>query len=108
VRVSGRHLLLFLLQRTAPNAASSPPRPRLGISVSKRVGGSVTRNRVRRRLREIFRRSRELFGEGAGDLVVNARPSASNATFDELAQEYRLLLTRGLGRATGKGESRRP
>jgi len=102
VRVSGRHLLLFLLQRTAPgNAPSSPPRPRLGISVSKRVGGAVTRNRVRRRLREIFRRSRELFGTQVGDLVVNARPSASDATFEELAQEYRTLLARSLGRASG-------
>jgi ribonuclease P protein component len=102
VRVSGRHLLLFLLQRTAPgNAPSSPPRPRLGISVSKRVGGAVIRNRVRRRLREIFRRSRELFGTHAPDLVVNARPSASDATFEELAQEYRSLLAKSLGRASG-------
>lgn len=100
VRVSGRHLLLFLLQRKAPaNAPPVPPRPRLGISVSKRVGGAVTRNRVRRRLREIFRRSRELFGTRAGDVVVNARPSASDATFDELAQEYRSLLAKSLGRA---------
>lgn len=99
VRVSGRHLLLFLLQRTAPgNAPSSQPRPRLGISVSKRVGGAVIRNRVRRRLREIFRRSRELFGTHAADLVVNARPSASDATFEELAQEYRSLLAKSLGR----------
>ena len=67
--------------------------------MSKRVGGAVTRNRVRRRLREIFRRSRELFGTRAGDVVVNARPSASDATFDELAQEYRSLLAKSLGRA---------
>jgi len=100
VRVSGRHLLLFLLQRTAPsNAASSPARPRLGISVPRRVGGAVTRNRVRRRLREIFRRSRELFGTRAGDVVVNARPSASDATFEELGEEYRSLLAKSLVRA---------
>jgi len=99
VRVSGRHLLLFLLQRTAPADAPPPPyRPRLGISVSKRVGGSVTRNRVRRRLREIFRRSRELFGSRAADVVLNARPSASEATFEELSQEYRSLLVRSLTR----------
>jgi ribonuclease P protein component len=105
VRVSGRHLLLFLLQRTAPpNAASSPLRPRLGISVPRRVGGAVTRNRVRRRLREIFRVSRELFGTRAGDVVVNARPSASEATFEDLAQEYRSLLAKSLVRAA---ESRR-
>jgi ribonuclease P protein component len=100
VRVSGRHLLLFLLQRTAsPNVPPSLARPRLGVSVSKRVGGAVTRNRVRRRLREIFRRSRDLFGNRAADVVVNARPSASAATFEELAQEYRSLLARSLGRS---------
>jgi ribonuclease P protein component len=100
VRVSGRHLLLFLLQRTAPaDAPPPPPRPRLGISVSRRVGGAVTRNRVRRRLREIFRRSRELFGSRAADVVLNARPSASEATFEELSQEYRSLLVKSFGRA---------
>jgi ribonuclease P protein component len=64
----------------------------------------VTRNRVRRRLREIFRVSRELFGTRSGDVVVNARPSASDATFEELAQEYRFLLAKSLVRAA---ESRR-
>src|SRR5207245_2800378 len=78
-----------------PPAGSGPPttpaRPRLGISVPRRVGGAVVRNRVRRRLREIFRRSRELFGHRGGNVVVNARPSASEATFVELAEEYRAL-----------------
>lgn len=59
----------------------------------------MTRNRVRRRLREIFRRSRELFGTRAGDVVVNARPSASDATFEELGEEYRSLLAKSLVRA---------
>ena len=59
----------------------------------------MTRNRVRRRLREIFRRSRELFGSRAADVVLNARPSASEATFEELSQEYRSLLARSFGRA---------
>jgi ribonuclease P protein component len=61
----------------------------------------VTRNRVRRRLREVFRRSREIFGTRGGDVVVNARPSASEASFEELAQEYRSLLIKSLGRASG-------
>ncbi|HEY3172693.1 MAG TPA: ribonuclease P protein component [Thermoanaerobaculia bacterium] len=96
VRVSGRHLQLFLLP---PGSPATPARPRLGISVPRRVGGAVSRNRVRRRLREIFRRSRELFGRRGGDVVVNARPSASEATFAELAEEYRSLLAKGLSRA---------
>ena len=55
VRVSGRHVQVFLL----PAAGAS--RPRLGISVPRRVGPAVARNRVRRRLREIFRRGRDHF-----------------------------------------------
>jgi ribonuclease P protein component len=89
VRVSGRHIQVFLL-------ADTGARPRLGISVSRRVGNSVTRNRVRRRLREIFRRSREIFGPRCPRVVVNARPSAAKATFPELSEDYREALTRGL------------
>jgi len=104
VRVSGRHLQLFLLPPsgtgTASRAASAAAtdRARLGISVPRRVGGAVVRNRVRRRIREIFRRSRELFGGRGADVVVNARPSASEATFTELSDEYRTLLAKSLSR----------
>jgi ribonuclease P protein component len=96
VRVSGRLLQVFLL----PAA-----RPRLGLSVPRRVGGAVIRNRVRRRLREIFRRNRELFGERGGDLVINARPSAARATFLELSDEYKKLVGRTLAGNPGRRRS---
>ncbi|HEV8608447.1 MAG TPA: ribonuclease P protein component [Thermoanaerobaculia bacterium] len=102
VRVSGRHLQVFLLRERAAGVATPPdplPRPRLGLSVSRRVGGAVARNRVRRRLRELFRRNRDLFGERGGDLVINARPSAVQASFEELREEYRSLVERSLARA---------
>ena len=61
--------------------------PRLGLSVSKKVGNAVTRNAVRRRLREVFHST---IGRipGRFDLVVSARPSASEATFEELDEEF--------------------
>ena len=70
----------------------------------RRVGGAVVRNRIRRRLREIFRRNREVFGDRGGDLVINARPSAAKASFGELREEYRKLVERTL--AAGPGRKR--
>ncbi len=61
--------------------------PRLGLSVSRRVGNAVTRNTVRRRLREVFYSTlHEIPGDL--DLVVSARPPAAEATFEELREEY--------------------
>jgi len=56
--------------------------------VSRRVGNATVRNRVRRRLREIFRRTRALIGNRGASLIVNARPSAASASFRELSEDY--------------------
>ncbi len=89
VRVSGRHFLVFLLAR--PGAG----KPRIGISVSRRVGDAVTRNRVKRRVRELFRRQRPA---RSIEVVVNARPSAGSADFEDLERDYADCLRRGASR----------
>jgi ribonuclease P protein component len=91
VRVSGRHVQVFLLP------AAGVSRPRLGISVPRRVGPAVARNRVRRRLREIFRRGRALFAEPLS-IVVNARPSAAQASFQELSEDFAAAVRRASAR----------
>ena len=70
--------------------------PRLGISISRKVGNAVTRNAVRRRLREVFY---SCISELSGnlDLVVSARPAAAEATFEELREEF----GKSLGRVGG-------
>ena len=67
--------------------------PRLGLSISRKVGNAVTRNAVRRRLREVFY---SCISELSGnlDLVVSARPAAAEATFDELREEFGKSLSR--------------
>ncbi|HUA74860.1 MAG TPA: ribonuclease P protein component [Solirubrobacteraceae bacterium] len=71
---ANRHLVLY----TFPNPSAS--RPRLGLSVSRKVGGAVERNRIKRLLREAFA-SNEGQLPADHDVVVVARPSAA-----ELAQ----------------------
>jgi len=91
VRVSGRHLQVFFCP--AEGIA------RLGLSVPKRLGSSPARNRVRRRLRELFRRNRQALAGRGGRLVVNARASAAGASYAELAADFLTTLTRALGRS---------
>lgn len=68
--------------------------PRMGLIVPKFQSTAVARNRLRRRLTEIWRR--EIQGlQGARDLIVRARREAYGATFAELRQEV-LTLAQGL------------
>jgi ribonuclease P protein component len=64
---------------------------RYGISVSRRVGNAVTRNHVKRRLRELLRVT--AFKPG-WDMVFIARPSAAQSDFPRLADNIRSLLVR--------------
>ena len=65
---------------------------RVGLTVSSKVGGAVTRNRIKRRLREAVRL--ELAGLPPVDLVIVARASASTASVEELRGWLRGAATR--------------
>jgi ribonuclease P protein component len=64
---------------------------RYGITVSRRVGKAVTRNRVKRRIREILRKT--VFKPG-WDMVFIARTSAAESSFVGLSNNIKSLLIR--------------
>ena len=68
--------------------------------MGKRSGGAVTRNRLRRRVREIFRRQRQAYPAGLR-IVVNVSRSAAAASFSEFAEDYASALRRALSRLKG-------
>ena len=60
---------------------------RVGITVGKKLGHAVVRNRVRRRLREVYRLNEDKFQSG-WDIVVVARTRAVYADFAQLTEAY--------------------
>jgi ribonuclease P protein component len=59
---------------------------RLGLTVTRKVGGAVVRNRVKRRLREAFRRNRSRL-PGSLDLVINGRAAVLECTASEIERD---------------------
>lgn len=78
----------LMVMKALPNQLA---RSRYGFSVSRRLGGAVVRNRVKRRMREILR---ALPLEAGWDIVFIARPKAAAASFANLEKTVRGLLSR--------------
>ena len=82
-KIPSRSFVLFVARNDAG-------RPRLGITVTRKIGGAVQRNRGKRLLREIFRRHKsELLNV---DIVVNGRATLPAAEYAPLESEFLACL----------------
>ncbi len=102
VRFQSPHFVVY-----AGNLAGSPDdepsRSRLGVTVSRRVGIAVARNRVKRRVREIFRRAiRDNLPAGTS-IVVIARDGAATLASPAINNELTMAARNLSGRIAAKG-----
>jgi ribonuclease P protein component len=96
-----RYLVLYAFPRAEDELASERRAgPRLGLSVSRRVGGAVERNRVKRVLREAFWAEAERLPD-TSDYVVVARPDARELAEREGTNGMREALSELVGQLGG-------
>jgi ribonuclease P protein component len=82
-----QHLVFYACQGEAGSGR------RLGCTVPKKVGKAVVRNRLKRFLREAFRRHRDGLPEGC-TVVANAKRSAGKATYAEVERAFERVAER--------------
>lgn len=70
--VANKYLVLYYFERSEPGSLGTDDASRVGFSVSKRLGGAVDRNRIKRVLREAFRANAQSIA-GNMDFVLIAR-----------------------------------
>lgn len=79
--------------------------PRIGITASRKVGKAVIRHRLKRRIREIYRRWKDRGSLPALDLVVHLKTEAGGSDFEALRSELLRLLASVLPRWEQAGRS---
>ena len=89
---ANRHLVLYAF------ANSATARPRLGLSVSRKVGNAVQRNKVKRLLREAFAHAEPSLVAGH-DVVLVARPTAGELVEREGLHGVETSITELIGKA---------
>jgi ribonuclease P protein component len=96
-RVSGPLFAAFCLAREGDRTGAQSSGPRLGLTVPRAIGGSVVRNRIKRRMREAFRLHRAKLNP-EWDIVINPRRTALAAPFADLERALTKVIEKCNGR----------
>lgn len=83
----GRSFVVYAVQRAGQGR-------KMGCSVSRKVGGAVVRNRVKRYIREVYRTHRRSIPDDVF-LVIVARPGSAGLSYHDCESEMRRLLPKG-------------
>ena len=114
VRTFSLHMAKASFDPSGPaDTIAGPASPRFGFTVTRKTGGSVERNRIRRRLREALRRAAPLEARPGTDYVIVARREALHVPFDklidDLSRALRLIDDKAGGKSGHKpGAPRKP
>jgi ribonuclease P protein component len=92
------HMTVFYLPRTEAPVTGL----RIGLTVSRALGGAVDRNRLRRRVREAVRFTRPVSAP-AIDVVINPKRSVLKAEFDVVLAEVGRAFETVLRKSSGSG-----
>ena len=85
VRVNSKNFIVILSRNQAGDK-------RLGITVTKKVGNAVKRNRIKRLLREFFRLNKEALPDSF-DIVIIVKKGVTFLTYNDVYEELATLLT---------------
>ncbi|RDY25583.1 ribonuclease P protein component [Romboutsia weinsteinii] len=82
--IANRYLVMYILKNKSDSS-------RVGISISKKVGKAITRNRIRRLIKEVYRLDIDSKVKSGYDIVFIARMPSKDATFKDIEKSINTL-----------------
>lgn len=82
--IANRYLVMYILKNKSDSS-------RVGISISKKVGKAITRNRIRRLVKEVYRLDIDSKVKNGYDIVFIARMPSKDATFKDIEKSINTL-----------------